>query len=88
MSPLTPHPSAGLDTRASHPGGLPGCGAASARVGSLNLASGSAQDANLPTSDYQEPQPDGAGYDRTLHLISADTSRRYVLVPDVDGCFR
>jgi hypothetical protein len=48
---VTPHPSAGLDTRASHPGGLPGCGAASARVGSLNLASGSAQDANLPTSD-------------------------------------
>ena len=41
-----------LDTRISYPRGLPGCGAASARIGfPLNLVSGSARVANLLTSD-------------------------------------
>jgi hypothetical protein len=85
-----PHltPSAELDARVSHPGGLPGCGAASARVGYAELVSGSAQDANLRASDYQKLLPDGAGHDGTPLLTSSDTSRQYVLVLDVDGCFR
>jgi hypothetical protein len=48
----TPRPPAGLDARDSHPGGLPGCGAASARVGSATCVRHCA-DANLLTSDYQ-----------------------------------
>jgi hypothetical protein len=52
------------------------------------LCPGPALDANLLTSDYQDPLPDSAGHARTGRLASADTSRRYVLVPDVSGCFR
>jgi hypothetical protein len=54
----------------------------------LNLISRSAQDANLRASNYRDPLPDSAGRDRTVRLVSADISRRYVLVPDVSGCFR
>lgn len=35
------------------------------RLVSLNLAPGSVQGANLRSSDYQNPLPDGAGHDRT-----------------------
>ena len=45
------------------------------------------QGANLLASDYQKLLPDGAGHDGTLLLTSSDTSRQYVLVLDVDGCF-
>lgn len=51
-----------------------------------DLVSGSVQDANLRSSDYQNPLPDSAGHDRTLRLTSAYTSQRSVLVPDVSGC--
>jgi hypothetical protein len=43
---------------------------------------------NLRPSDYQKPLPDSTGYDGTPSLTCADTSRRYVLVPNVGGCFR
>jgi hypothetical protein len=42
---------------------------------------------DLQSSDYQKPLPDSAGHDGTLRLTSSDTSRQYVLVLDVDGCF-
>ncbi len=54
----------------------------------LNLVSGSAQDANLLASDYQNPLQDSAGHDRTVRLASADISGRYVLMREVTGCFR
>jgi hypothetical protein len=52
------------------------------------VASGSVQGTNLLASDYQDPLPDSTGHHRTARLASADTSQRYALVPDVDGCFR
>ena len=45
------------------------------------------RDANLLTSDWQEPLPNGAGCDGIPGLTTPDTSQRCVLVPDVDGCF-
>jgi hypothetical protein len=53
---------------------------------SLNLVSGSAH-ANLLAGDYQELLPDSAGDDRIVRLASADSTRRYALVPDVSGYF-
>jgi hypothetical protein len=50
--------------------------------------SGLARRTNLRASDYQKPLPDSAGHDGTLSLTSSDTSRQYVLAPNVDGCFR
>jgi hypothetical protein len=58
------------------------------RLAPQNLVTGSAQGTNLRASDYQKPLPVSAGHDRTVRLVSADNSRRYVLVPDVSGCFR
>jgi hypothetical protein len=59
----------------------------SPRLVSLNLVSGSAQDVNLLASVYQDPPPDSAGHDRRVGLAGASTSRRYVLVMEVGGCF-
>jgi len=39
------------------------------------------------TSDYQKPRLDSAGHDGTVLVASSGTSRRYVLVPDVDSRF-
>jgi hypothetical protein len=67
MPPTYPPARAGLDTAVGHTGGLPGCGAASARGWLLlALASGSAQGANLRSSDYQKPLVDSTGHDRRL----------------------
>jgi hypothetical protein len=43
--------------------------------------------ADLQTSDYQKPLLDGAGHDGTLLVTNSGTSRHYVLMPDVGGCF-
>ena len=72
-----------------HPGGLPGVrGGERPRLASLNLVSGSAQDANLLTSDYQKPLPDNADHARTSLVSSADASGRCGLVLDVGDRFR
>jgi hypothetical protein len=39
-----------------------------------NRVSGSAQDANLLTSNYQKPLPDSAGHGWTSRLSSSDAS--------------
>ena len=51
------------------------------------LMSDSVQDSDLRASDYEKSLLDSAGHDGTLLMASADTSRQYVLVPDVGGCF-
>jgi hypothetical protein len=65
-----------------------GAGRRAPAVGFANLASGLVQGVNLLASDYKDPPPGSAGYDGTSRWTSADTSQRYVLVPDVGGCFR
>jgi hypothetical protein len=86
---MPPHPPARLNARVNPSWRSAGVqGGERPQVVSLNLVSGSAQDANLLTSDYQDPLPNSAGHHRIVRLASADTSHRYALVPDVDGCFR
>jgi hypothetical protein len=56
-----------------------GAGGERPRLVPSNLVSGLARGTNLQASDYQ----DSAGHGRAARLVSADTSRRYVLVLDV-----
>jgi hypothetical protein len=56
---------------------LEACRSAGRRAPQLvrsNRVSGSAQDANLLTSDYQKPLPDSAGHGWTSRLTSSDAS--------------
>jgi len=72
----TPHFRPGLTLVSGIPESCRGAGRrAGARVVSANLASGSAQGANLLISDYQKPLPDSTDHDGKIVLTSADASR-------------
>ena len=81
-----PPPAADLDARVSHrtPAGVRG--GERPQLVPPNLVSGSAEDANLPASDYQKRLQDNTDQFWTSRVRSPDASGRCELVLDIGSC--